>query len=291
MEFFTHANFNFMGRTRLFVGLSLVLTLAGLLSLALKKGPKYSIDFTGGAMMEVRWNGTPPIEKIRAALPTANIVAAHSQSEEAEILLSSEVRHNEDMQAVRQRMTDALSPFSSQFTVRSFEIIGPQIGGELRKQALLAVATASAGMLGYLAWRFRLVYGAAAVLAVLHDTLITVGLFSLFDFEISMTVVAALLTLIGYSMNDTIVVFDRIKENRQRMPREAFDLVVNLSINQTLSRTILTSGLTLSTAFSLFVFGGPVLYDFSFALVVGIIAGTYSSIFVASPILLLGGAK
>jgi preprotein translocase subunit SecF len=147
-------------------------------------------------------------------------------------------------------------------------------------------AGASGGMLFYLGWRFRLRYGIAAVIAMLHDAFITLGVFSLLDQEISLTVVAALLTLIGYSMNDTIVVFDRIRENRRFDSRESFTETVNRSINQTLSRTVLTSGLTLLTALSLFFFGGPVLRGFSLALVIGIIVGTFSSIFVASPILL-----
>jgi preprotein translocase subunit SecF len=141
-------------------------------------------------------------------------------------------------------------------------------------------------MLIYIAFRFEWIYGAAAVLAVLHDTIITIGLFSLFDKEISLTVVAALLTLVGYSMNDTIVVFDRIRENLKLMKRESLGTIINLSINQTLSRTILTSGLTFLTALSLYLFGGQVLHGFSFALVFGILVGTYSSIFIASPILI-----
>jgi preprotein translocase subunit SecF len=140
-------------------------------------------------------------------------------------------------------------------------------------------------MLVYIAFRFEWIYGVAAVLAVVHDTIITIGLFSLLNMEISLTVVAALLTLVGYSMNDTIVVFDRIRENLKIMRREKLDKLINISVNQTLSRTILTSGLTFLTALSLFLFGGPVLKGFSLALVIGILIGTYSSIFIASPIL------
>jgi preprotein translocase subunit SecF len=172
------------------------------------------------------------------------------------------------------------------YSLRSFEVIGPQIGADLRRQALLATGGASTGMLAYLAWRFHTVYGVAAVIAMAHDAFITVGLFSLLNQEISLTVTAALLTLIGYSMNDTIVVFDRILENRRAHSREPFAETINRSINQTLSRTVLTSGLTLLTALSLLMFGGPVLRGFSLALVIGIVVGTFSSIFIASPILL-----
>jgi len=175
----------------------------------------------------------------------------------------------------------SLSPFA----VRRVEVVGPKVGGDLKRQAIMATLYALAGMLVYIGFRFEWVYGVAAVLAVFHDTLITVGLFSFFSKEIDLTVVAALLTLVGYSMNDTIVVFDRIRENLKSMRREKLSVLINLSINQTLSRTVLTSGLTFLTALCLLLFGGPVLAGFSFALVAGILVGTYSSVFIASPIL------
>jgi preprotein translocase subunit SecF len=177
------------------------------------------------------------------------------------------------------------SAYLSGFSVFRVEIIGPQVGAQLRKQALLATLYSLAGMLVYLWFRFELIYGIAAVVAVFHDTLITVGAFSLTNREITLTVIAAILTLIGYSMNDTIVVFDRIRENLRLSRREDLTSVVNRSINQTLSRTVLTSGLTFLTVLSLYLFGGEVLRGFSFALVIGILIGTYSSIAVAAPML------
>jgi preprotein translocase subunit SecF len=175
--------------------------------------------------------------------------------------------------------------FVSDFGVRNVEIVGPQVGSQLRKQALLAILYSLLGMLVYLAFRFELIYGIAAVVTVFHDTLITVGAFSLMNKEISLTVLAAILTLVGYSNNDTIVVFDRIRENIKLMRREKLADIVNRSINQTLSRTILTAGLTFLTVLALFLFGGEVLHGFSFALVIGILIGTYSSIAIAAPIL------
>lgn len=175
--------------------------------------------------------------------------------------------------------------YLSGFTIRNVEIVGPQVGAQLKKQALLATLYSLAGMLVYLWFRFELIYGVAAVVAVFHDTLITVGAFSLTNQEISLTVIAAILTLVGYSMNDTIVVFDRIRENLRLTRREPLADIVNRSINQTLSRTVLTSGLTFLTVLSLYLFGGEVLHGFSFALVVGILIGTYSSIAVAAPML------
>jgi preprotein translocase subunit SecF len=175
--------------------------------------------------------------------------------------------------------------FLSDFHVFNAEIVGPQVGAQLRKQALLATAYSLAGMLIYLGFRFEWIYGIAAVVTVFHDTLITVGAFSLLNKEISLTVIAAILTLIGYSNNDTIVVFDRIRENIKLMRREKLSEIVNRSINQTLSRTILTAGLTFLTVLALYLFGGEVLRGFSLALVIGILIGTYSSIAIAAPIL------
>ncbi len=175
-----------------------------------------------------------------------------------------------------------LAPYHIQKT----EMVGPKVGKQLRQKAVLATLYALGGMLVYIAFRFEWIYGVGAVIAVFHDTLITVGLFSIFNEQISMTVIAALLTLVGYSMNDTIVIFDRIRENLKLSRREPLERVMNIAVNQTLSRTVMTSGLTFITAVCLFLFGGPVLHSFSFALVCGIIVGTYSSVFIASPIVL-----
>jgi preprotein translocase subunit SecF len=172
------------------------------------------------------------------------------------------------------------------FHVVSAQMVGPKVGAKLRQKALFATLYALAGMLVYIAFRFEWIYGLGAVIACFHDTLITIGLFSLFNREISMTVIAALLTLVGYSMNDTIVIFDRIRENLKFSRKESLEAVMNRAVNQTLSRTVMTSGLTFLTVIALFIWGGPVLSGFSFALVCGIIVGTYSSVFVASPIVL-----
>jgi len=176
--------------------------------------------------------------------------------------------------------------YLSPYHILQTQMVGPKVGAELRNKAVYATLYALAGMLVYIAFRFEWIYGLGAVIAVFHDTLITIGLFSIFHEEISMTVIAALLTLVGYSMNDTIVIFDRIRENLKIMRREPLDSLMNKSINQTLSRTIMTSGLTFLTVIALFMFGGPVLHGFSFALVWGIIVGTYSSVFIACPIVL-----
>jgi preprotein translocase subunit SecF len=295
MELLRDTNYDFLGRKWWFILPSLILTIAGLVSLVIKGGPSYSIDFRGGAIMNVQWDGEPPIGRVRAAVSSrvsgVSVVAAHDLTGSNEILISVELPPEGDLTTLQQTISQALSTVSTRYSIRGFEMIGPEIGADLRRQALLATAGATGSMLLYLGWRFRLVYGVAAVVAMAHDAVITLGLFSLLNQEVSVTVVAALLTLIGYSMNDTIVVFDRIRENRRADARTPLVETINRSINQTLSRTVLTSGLTLLTALSLFFLGGPVLHGFSLALVIGIVVGTFSSVFIASPLLLAGEAS
>jgi preprotein translocase subunit SecF len=376
MEFFHHdVNFDWMGKTKYFVALSLTLLAVGTASWIHKGSLDYGIDFKGGTLVYVRFASTPPVDKLRQGLvqqglgdsviqqisdiatPNANEVVIYlpqrGQGNEAldagksEILnalhatlgageagkqdfnaaspemiadiltrkdpLSSGAAGAARYQQLARQLTDyrdkqargvvsnlddlrqggatpavvsALrdSFYTGPFAVVNVEIVGPKVGADLRRQAVYVTLYALAGMLVYIALRFELVYGAAAVLAVFHDVLITLGLFSLLHFEISLTVIAALLTLVGYSMNDTIVIFDRIRENLRLMRREPFKTIVNRSINQTLSRTILTSGLTFLTVLVLFLMGGQVLRSFSFALVVGILVGTYSSFGIAAPL-------
>ena len=206
-----------------------------------------------------------------------------------EVLIGLPEQHDESaLETGQKAVMDALHGHYANPIVPSgtkVDVVGPTVGHQLEKQALLATLYSLLGMLVYLWFRFQLIYGVAAVVAVFHDTLITVGAFALTGQEISLTVIAAILTLVGYSMNDTIVVFDRIRENLRLSRRESLPDVVNRSINQTLSRTVLTSGLTFLTVLSLYIFGGAVLKGFSFALVVGILIGTYSSIAVAAPML------
>ena len=372
MEIFKKTNFDFLGKKWPFITLSLVLTALGLISLFIKGGPRYGIDFTGGALMDVNFIKRPPAETIRSALRQKiagdiEVQEVNNNLQSQEVVISTGARDERALEVARNNMLATLNSvfnanaagkldinnagaaalsdrlrdpligagvtlnddqlqalakaitgyrdshsgliknldelsgvagitqpvlniikaqcFTGSFNVRSFEFVGPKIGADLRQQAINVVLIALAAMLVYIAFRFEWIYGVAAVIAVFHDTIITIGLFSLFNKPIDLTVIAALLTLVGYSMNDTIVTFDRIRENLRGQMRGTFAEIVNTSINQTLSRTILTSGLTFLTALSLYLFGGQVLNGFSFALVVGIIVGTYSSIFIASPIL------
>ncbi|MEO6965849.1 MAG: protein translocase subunit SecF [Acidobacteriaceae bacterium] len=224
----------------------------------------------------------PAVEEVRYPQIASTILTHRDQAKGGVLDTIAELNGKVDPPVLAALQQGA---YLSGFSVRNVQIVGPQVGAVLRKQAILATLYSLAGMLVYLWFRFELIYGVAAVVAVFHDTLITIGAFSLTNREMTLTVIAAILTLIGYSMNDTIVVFDRIRENLRLMRRESFANIVNISINQTLSRTVLTSGLTFLTVLSLFLFGGEVLNGFSFALVIGILIGTYSSIAVASPML------
>ena len=296
MELFRSVNVDWLGKKWYFLAFSLVFSVAGLLSILFWHHIPLGVDFKGGTQVRVRFDRTPNEDHIRQAMARAGVRDASIQrisdpsgqaANKVTIALPQSTASDAAHDAGRQAVEGALSAnyHDSSFQVEQVDIVGPTAGRQLQKQAWLATLYSLIGMLVYLWFRFELIYGVAAVAAVFHDTLITVGAFSLTNQEITLTVIAAILTLIGYSMNDTIVVFDRIRENLALSRRESLSDVVNRSINQTLSRTVLTSGLTFLTVLSLYIFGGEVLHGFSFALVVGILIGTYSSIAVAAPML------
>jgi preprotein translocase subunit SecF len=374
MELFKSTNYDFLGKKWPFIIASLMLTVAGLVSLTLKGGPLFGIDFKGGTLMTVKFSGKPPIDEIRSAvskrLVGQEVTVQDFEAGSNEVAIGTELKDERELDRNRNTILDALTTTFGQpasrkldfnnagkdalvsrlrdalvrnnaamsdaqlqklvddilnfrntpprsglitsfdqlsavpgvtqpvvntlkqecylapFHVRGTQVVGAKVGADLRQRAVWATLAALGGMLVYIAFRFEWIYGVAAVIAVFHDTIITIGFFSLFNKEISLTVIAALLTLVGYSMNDTIVIFDRIRENLKLSRREPLETLINRSVNQTLGRTIMTSGLTFLTVLALFLFGGPVLHGFSFALVVGIIVGTYSSVFIASPIVL-----
>ena len=291
MEFFRSPNYNWIGKKWHLIGLSVVLSMLGMVSLISKGGPRYGIDFKGGTLVHLQFQELPSLERIRAALQSQGLgnstLQRYGAETDNEILigLDLEAASEEDLDAGRRTIIAALNQeFGEEvgFEVRSVELVGPRVGAALRRQALNATLLALASMLIYIAYRFEWIYGIAAVVAVFHDVIITVGFLSLTGREITLTIIAALLTLVGFSVNDTIVVFDRVRENVKLMRREKISEVVNRSINQTLSRTVLTSGLTFLTVLALFLFGGEVLRGFSFTLVVGVLIGTYSSIAIGS---------
>jgi preprotein translocase subunit SecF len=295
MELFKQPNVDWLGKKWYFLGFSLVFSVAGILSMLFWHHIPLGVDFKGGTHITVRFDAQPNEDHIRAAMDKAGIHNAGVQRISGEgsaagfqevIALpqaSSETNNDQGRSAVENALKANYT--DSAFSVQQVDIVGPTAGKQLQKQAFFATIYSLVGMLVYLWFRFELIYGVAAVVAVFHDTLITIGAFSLTNQELTLTVIAAILTLIGYSMNDTVVVFDRIRENLALSRREKLSDLVNRSINQTLSRTVLSSGLTFLTVMSLYLFGGEVLHGFSFALVVGILIGTYSSIAVAAPML------
>ena len=291
IHLFENVHVNWLAKRKLFFAITLALILIGGISLVSKRGFRYGVDFKGGTIARVQFKEKTDIAKVRNAVPDAEIQElVTGQSAGSEFLIDYQGKNDlaTDASEGRAAITQALEKnFPGQFEIRSVQSVGPKVGQDLRRQAVLATLYALGGMLVYIAFRFEWIYGAAAVFAALHDTLITLGLFSIFNREINLTVIAALLTLVGYSMNDTIVVFDRIRENLKFRRRDNFETIMNDSINQTLSRTILTSGLTFMTVLALFLFGGEIINHFAFAMVVGIIIGTYSSIAIAAPLVLV----
>jgi len=296
VELFRGVNVDWLKLKWYFLGFSMIFSVAGVISMSIHWAQIGSpvplgVDFKGGTQVQVQFERTPDAGQIRSALSAAGIkdasVVAYGDASNNEMLISLPEQQNETSLDEGQKLIeDALhAHYGNPFTRRNVSVVGPTVGKQLERQAVLATLYSMAGMLIYLWFRFQLIYGVAAVVACFHDTLITVGAFALTGKEISLTVIAAILTLVGYSMNDTIVVFDRIRENLRLSRRESLPDVVNRSINQTLSRTVLTSGLTFLTVLSLYIFGGQVLNGFSFALVIGILIGTYSSIAVAAPML------
>lgn len=298
MELFRGVNVDWLRLKWGFLGFSLIFSVAGVGMMAynwshIGSPVRLGVDFRGGTQVQVKFEQAPDLDKIRSATAAAGIsdakVETYDEPGYNEVLISLPEQHDEtSLDAGRQHIEDALKAHYDNPIIPAatkVDVVGPTVGHQLESKAALATLYSLLGMLVYLWFRFQLIYGIAAVVACFHDTLITVGAFALTGQEISLTVIAAILTLIGYSMNDTIVVFDRIRENLRLSRRESLPDVVNRSINQTLSRTVLTSGLTFLTVLSLYIFGGPVLRGFSFALVVGILIGTYSSIAVAAPML------
>jgi preprotein translocase subunit SecF len=300
VELFHGVNIDWLGKKWYFLAFSLIFSVAGIISMGMHLAQTGSpvplgVDFRGGTEVQIQFANTPDIGAIRSAISAAGIndakiVPFGGDVNRNEVLISLPEQKNEtSLDQGRQTVVSTLkahygNPFDPDKGVK-VDVVGPTVGKQLQNKAIMATLYSLLGMLIYLWFRFQLIYGVAAVIACFHDTLITIGAFALTGQEISLTVIAAILTLVGYSMNDTIVVFDRIRENLRLNRREGLADVVNRSINQTLSRTVLTSGLTFLTVLSLYIFGGQVLKGFSFALVIGILIGTYSSIAVAAPML------
>ena len=285
MQLFKHeTRFDFMGKIKVAMIISGIVILVGLGSIVFSGGLKYGIDFAGGTLVQLQFKNPPDIEVIRDGLKTIGLGESTIQEfgSKKDILIRVE-RSEEKLEAVGAMVKRSLSgKFNSEeIIVERVEMVGPKVGRDLREKALLSILYAIIGIVIYISWRFEFQYAIAAIIALIHDVLVTMGAFSVLDKEFTLVIVAAFLTIIGYSLNDTIVVFDRIRENLRRKGKLSLSEIINSSINQTLSRTLLTSGTTLLVVLALFFFGGEIIHDFSFALLVGVVVGTYSSIFIA----------
>ena len=329
-------NINFIGKRKFAYALSLAMLVVSIASLALKGGPEYGVDFAGGTVIQVKFNSPVGIDSVKTGLASGGIqktsVQRFGDKADNEFLLRTEAI-SEVSEGFTSRLQDQLkSAVGTDVEIRRVEMVGPQVGKDLREKALLAMFYALLFITIYISGRFEhkwmlsglmaavlagaiyvfilfnvsvpflitgalivtlllfwfleLKYAMGAIVALIHDVTITVGIFSIFGKEFTLPIIAALLTIIGYSLNDTIIVFDRIRENLRKHHKHALDFVINRSVNETLSRTILTSLTTLAVVVTLFLFGGGIIHDFAFALMVGVLVGTYSSIYVASPILL-----
>ncbi|MEA3465601.1 MAG: protein translocase subunit SecF [Thermodesulfobacteriota bacterium] len=282
-------NIDFIGKRNIAFALSIVLILVGIVSLLVKGGPNYGVDFAGGTLVQLRFTENTSAEQIKKVLIPAPLSAATVQQfgdEPNEFLIRTQETEANTV-GLRGKILQALYGHYSEANVdmRRIEMVGPQVGQDLRKQGLMAILYAMIGILAYVTWRFEFRFAIGAIVALVHDVLLTFGAFSLFGKEIDLPIIAAFLAIVGYSLNDTIIVYDRIRENKGKYIENGFSYTVNRSINETLSRTVLTSGTTLLVVSALFIFGGGVIHNFAFALLIGVMVGTYSSVFVASPFL------
>ena len=287
MRFFSNANIDFLGKRKIgFVFSGLLITI-GVVSIVWHGGLHYNIDFTGGTLVQLKFDKEVQIEDVRQALSSQGIGDAEIKHFGApnELVIRTGVEETAGELSGRFESIIRSALPDNPFVEERLEKVGPKIGKELIVDAVSAIFWAIVLILFYVMWRFEFRFALGAILALIHDVTITLGVFSLLDIEISAPIIAAVLTIVGYSLNDTIVVFDRIRENLKVKQKEAsvFLSIVNRSLNETLSRTIITSFTTLLVVVILFFFGGEVLRSFAFALIVGIIIGTYSSIFIASP--------
>jgi preprotein translocase subunit SecF len=331
-------NIDFIGKRKIAFLASLSLIVISIVSLIIKGGPRYGIDFAGGTLVQVKFSGEIQPEAIKKALKSINLditsVQGFGEKQQHEFLIRAGESSGalESLAPEIEKALDTAYP-GNEPEVRRVEMVGPKVGKDLREKALFAMFSAILFIVVYISGRFEMkwmvsiimasclfvvLYGLSrfnvpipililmavivtlalsfylklrfamgAIIALIHDVCITVGVFSLMDKEFTLEIIAALLTIIGYSLNDTIIVFDRIRENTRKYHRQPYEQIINRSINETLSRTLLTSGTTLLVVLALFLLGGGIIHDFAFALLIGIIVGTYSSIYVASPILIV----
>jgi preprotein translocase subunit SecF len=296
IELLKKTNIDFMGKryyTFVFSGILLILGIVAIIQIA-RGAANLGIDFTGGTAVQIKLEKPVALSEVRRALEEGGLKDFDLQDMPVEKKILIRIKKGEEtIGGFSEKIVSILSKrFSDQaLTVDLITEIGPKVGARLRKQAVWAILAATAGLLIYIAWRFQFRFGIGATIATLHDVFTVLGLFYIMNREIDLVIVAALLAIAGYSLSDTVVVFDRIRENLKTRLKESVEVVVNQSINEVLPRTIITALTTLLAASALFFFGGEVIHDFSLAIIIGVTVGTYSSIFVASPIVLWGGER
>ena len=280
-------NFNFINYFKKFNFVSLILVLLSLF-FVLFKGLNYGIDFKGGTLIEVRiQNNDIRVSDIRNSLNKLNLgdVNVKNFGEKSDFLIKIEKKLNNNDSLISEIKTSLDQDLNEEVNYRRVESVGPKVSAELLKSGVISIGLALLMMLFYIWFRFEWQFSLGSIIALFHDVIITLGIFSILSIEINLSIVAAVLTIVGYSMNDTVVIYDRIRENLSKFNKLEIDQVSNLSVNETLSRTLITSVTTLLALFSIFILGGEILKGFSFAMILGVIIGTYSSIFVASPVL------
>ena len=296
MQIFTNTNYDFVRWRWHAIGLSLVVILAGL-GVIFTKGLLYGVDFEGGTIVIVRFNPPRQIQEIREALSTnlpgggEAVVQDYGPRESGGAMIRVRRTGAEtggDLSREADAVIAALKKSNiGSFTVEGTEIVGPVVGEQLRRRGIMATVLALGGILIYIALRFQLSFAIGAVAATLHDLLVVFAFLAFFNYELTLNVIAGILTITGYSVNDTIVVFDRVRENLRTMRRDNLAHIVNVAVNQTLSRTVITAGTTLLSVVALYLFGGEVLEGFAFTMLVGIISGTYSTVFIAAAIAIM----
>jgi preprotein translocase subunit SecF len=287
MQFFRNPNINFVGNRRKAMLLSAVLLLVGIGSIIFHGGLESSIDFAGGALVEIKLDPPLPLQDIRSIVEDEGFSGAEVTKFGAPNEFLIKYKAVGDAADVAEQIKSSLESriTDREIDIRRTETVGPKIGAELQTAAFWAIIYSLLGIVVYISWRFQFRFAIAAIIALIHDVLFTLGFFSVIGMEISLAVIAAILTIVGYSLNDTIVVFDRIRENLHSKRRENYEKLVNSSLNETLSRTVITSLTTLFVVLSLAIFGGAVIRDFAITLLIGVVVGTYSSLFIASPVL------
>lgn len=285
----TETHFNFVRLMKPAVMLSIIVVIIGMASLIWHGGLNYGIDFAGGTLIQIKFQNEPHTDKIRTVFKSIGFEGSIIQNYGPKEVIVRTPESGTDAKSLTSRIDDAMSAnfVKGAYEIRRIEMVGPKVGKDLTRKALLAIIFSWIGILIYVGVRFEFRYALGGIIALVHDVLITVTFLSVFNKEFDLNIVAALLTIIGFSINDTIVIFDRIRENARKNIRQSLDDVINMSVNQTLSRTILTSLTVLMVLLVLFFFGGAVIHDFTFTLLAGTIAGVYSTVFIASPIVLL----